>query len=410
MKLFKRIFSCILALVMALTTLCCLTVSVGAAEYKKVVKSAVNTQYYSMGNDLYVTDNHKVYRITDSNIKNWKKTGKLSKTSVKLPKELSGSDWTYFSDTDFNYSSLCLFRNGDNRIICRYDKDKKALVKVLSTKNYCGISKNGVIDEFIWEKGNGTKNGKLTVNLYSETGVKFKTLTYSSYGGSWWAYMYGSRYSYIITACSKDSVRDLGDSVYDIYKSKLIRIDEKGNEKVIKSFKAAGLNISSGVGDAITFSYFDPPGRYDYIYYSGTNKCVENYSGDKLLDVVYENRAIVGYDTQAGTEYYLSDIKSGKAISGVYKHMSTKDGKIYLVQNNEGKWGYINSKGKELGWFDDATGFSNGYALVIKNGKAYFINEKLKRVSETFKSDSVINEGKLFQYKSGEKWYAVTMK
>ncbi|MGN0619171.1 MAG: WG repeat-containing protein [Ruminiclostridium sp.] len=412
MRILKKITSCFLAGVLAFTMMCAFTVSVGAADYKKVVTStgSVN-RYYSLGKDLYFSQDHKIYRITDKNIKNLKKTGKLSRTKVTLPKELSGNDWTFYNDNDFNYAPLCLFvKDNGQCVICRYDDEKNSLIKVYSSSNPCGISKNGVISEFQQD----SKNGKLTLKLISKTGKTIKSVSINCIGSAFRVACYGSKYCYAICAYSTDSLVYPDGNPVNHFKGNLIRIDEKGNQKVLDELAFEWLSIEKCTQNGFSFKYSFAGGTYEYNYFNDTGELsgVLDFLGRGTLygDKVYGNRAIMKHGDSDNAYYTITDVKTEMAISGKYKSMSTNDGKIYLVQNYDGKWGYIDSKGKELGWFDDATLFSGSYALVIKNGKTYFINKNMKRVSETFKSDEVICTGKLFQYKSGDKWYSVTMK
>ena len=71
-----------------------------------------------------------------------------------------------------------------------------------------------------------------------------------------------------------------------------------------------------------------------------------------------------------------------KTLSKSYKYMGTYDGEIYLVQNSDGKWGYIDSYGNELGFFDDEGSFIGDYAPVVSNGKGYLIDRNMNKVSE----------------------------
>ncbi|MGN0617847.1 MAG: WG repeat-containing protein [Ruminiclostridium sp.] len=416
MKLFKKIMSCFLAGAAAVTMLCAGMVSAGAASYRKVVTSSTPKElgYGFIGQDLYYDAGGNLYRITEKNIKNWQETGKLKKTKIKLPSEMNGAVWSVYGNQNYIDSNVALFYKDDKQMLCRYDKSKNALTKVYSTPNYCGVSKNGVISEFSWADGNGGEPGKLTLNLISNTGEKIKTITFDCYSANWNAFSKGSKYAYVVCGYSKDGVNELG---YNIEKAKLIRIDEKGNQKVLKKFRTTGFTLGV-IKNCVLLSYSMMPQIEEFYYFSDTNKFSEAHSvwigttGFSVLggSRIYGNTAILKSSKTDTAKYVLADIKDGKALSGAYKYMLTNDGKIYLVQNDKGQWGYINSKGKELGWFDDVTYFVDGYALVIKNGKAYFIDKNMKRVSETIKAESIYSGGKLFYYQSGDAWRVVTMK
>ena len=85
--------------------------------------------------------------------------------------------------------------------------------------------------------------------------------------------------------------------------------------------------------------------------------------------------------------YYLFDIEKNKIVAE-YTVMSVSDSKHILVRNSKDKWGYIDRNGKEVKFYDDATQFDDGYAMVKINGMLYVINESFEIVSEGIKGDS----------------------
>lgn len=123
---------------------------------------------------------------------------------------------------------------------------------------------------------------------------------------------------------------------------------------------------------------------------------------------LYGTKAIISgteYESQE-TGYVLVDLRDdarAEMLSKCYKHMSTNDGKIYLVQTFENKWGYVDNNGKELALFDDASSFIGNYAPVVKNGKGYLIDRNMNRVSEEITADGVYTLGEsLFKFYNGD--------
>lgn len=126
----------------------------------------------------------------------------------------------------------------------------------------------------------------------------------------------------------------------------------------------------------------DYPSRIDGIEgIYGNNyivKCPVDYTSDP-----YEYRYLLFDGNSKDNEKYFN------CLSDTYKDMSTTDGKIYLVQTEDDKWGFIDADGKELGIFDEAGAFTGKYAPVVKNGKAYLVDRNMNRVSDKIDADSV---------------------
>ncbi len=89
--------------------------------------------------------------------------------------------------------------------------------------------------------------------------------------------------------------------------------------------------------------------------------------------------AVFGYNEASDEIIQLSDW---------YDDISWDEGEYSLVEK-EGKFGYIDSNGKEVKMYDDATDFVNGYAMVITKGKAIIVDEEFNQLSEEFDADVV---------------------
>ena len=80
----------------------------------------------------------------------------------------------------------------------------------------------------------------------------------------------------------------------------------------------------------------------------------------------------------------LGQLDNPDFVGNIYKDISFSFGTdIFLVETLDGRWGYIDTNGNELGFYKDATNFVNGKALVLDDeNRAYIINDKLERISE----------------------------
>ncbi len=96
---------------------------------------------------------------------------------------------------------------------------------------------------------------------------------------------------------------------------------------------------------------------------------------------------IFGKDDNNNPFYRIFDLKTKNwATEETYYYVGPFGYRKYvLVRSMDGKWGYIDNEDmSETEWFDDASDFCNGYAVVINGGKAHLINEKFEQVSEEF--------------------------
>ena len=127
----------------------------------------------------------------------------------------------------------------------------------------------------------------------------------------------------------------------------------------------------------------------DYIYdgesYYNFGKYMVLKVGDKdvLIDIT---------KGQGMTNETLTD----KIVVTMFDEIHMTDADYWLYRDGN-KYGYIDLKGKAVKeTYDDATDFVNGYALVIKEGKARIINDKFEEVEELSKATDVDVCGDVF--------------
>lgn len=75
----------------------------------------------------------------------------------------------------------------------------------------------------------------------------------------------------------------------------------------------------------------------------------------------------------------------------------------YWLASEDGKWGYVDHDGNRQEMFDDATEFVNGKAMVIKDGKAYYIDENLECSENSIEADGVYTYGEMFIVTDGDR-------
>lgn len=88
-------------------------------------------------------------------------------------------------------------------------------------------------------------------------------------------------------------------------------------------------------------------------------------------------------------------IISDGAVLAVGDSLDISDSKYWLV-SEDGKWGYVDHDGKKQEMFDDACEFVNGKAMVIKDSRAYYIDENLKCSENGIEADNVYTYGEMF--------------
>ena len=100
-------------------------------------------------------------------------------------------------------------------------------------------------------------------------------------------------------------------------------------------------------------------------------------------------------------------IVTDDALLTTGRRIDISDSKYWLYSKDD-QWGYIDHDGNEMEMFDDATEFVNGKAMVIKEGKAYFIDENLQCGDEGIPADSVIAYGEMFVVTDGDRQFCLS--
>lgn len=101
------------------------------------------------------------------------------------------------------------------------------------------------------------------------------------------------------------------------------------------------------------------------------------------MTISSNNMMLINYDST--DSYYIWNIAEDKYMSDKkYKYVdiaNSQDSPI-LAKNEDDKFGYLSKDFEELSWYDAASLFIDGQALVVLNDKIYAIDEKLNFVSQ----------------------------
>lgn len=393
---------------------------------------ALGDGYYSIENSAdpnLKSDMDEIVYIGEDELKSWQKTGKISykkvKTDVKMTDTLRSGSFT----AGGSYMQLVTC-DADRNIVKRYivsHNAKNTKITTAYTKgsdwsytNPDGYTVETKLKGKILTTTVTTPEGKKKTNKLTYTGGEdpsYYTMT-SAGTGKYVAYVLWQTDAVVV-----DNV----EIRYDLY-----GVKKNGKLDTLYSSKRNSFSVFALGSTENYFAWGDWYGGTFYgIYFSDSGKTVLfafdelkksdgsalpwNYYVDGFVGKAYGKRMIVtikdSRQDNSDPEYILADVGTKTILSDVYQSMTTEDGKIYLVKNQKGKWGYINQKGKELAMFDDAGGFIGDYAPVIKNGKAYLVDRDMNQVSEKIDADSVrtLGEG-LFSITKGNKTMLMTYK
>ncbi len=382
------------------------------------------------GENKYLYDNEDGDRllisITEDDIADFAKSGELSYTEIANLNELfecgEGESAGYFTDYLFNNGYAVLFkRNSEDVISNRYCVyyDGSELSVIDEFENYCGVSANGYVANLV-KNSDGT-----TINITAPDG----TVKSLNYGADWAFYsaFYGDSENIIFVTV--DSSTFIGQSDWGAlseYKMTMHIINENGKVRDVP-VELNGKNYGIGsrnVGEnfmfyKISFKLAVTPKVCIYLTDNDETLQLSSFPDSKtgiVVDGKIYNDILIATFTPYGEDTEevsaLIDIsQEGKQISEGYSRMYTADGEIYLAEKADGTWGYLNNKGKELAFFDDASDFIGDYAPVIKDGKAYLIDRNMNIVSDGVEADGVSTIGEnLYTIRKGEERYLMTFK
>ena len=433
MKTIKTIFAGALAAAMS----CSLCIPASAAEKPlKLTTAAAPFDYYhgSIGEGMHAisdSESDKMISISADDIAAFQENGELSYNVIvdDFAAFFDGAEgYAWYGDQDFrNGYAQFIKTDGNNEVLskCIVHFDGEELSVIDEFTNYRSVSPNGYICSNEW----GPRSGELTIYLTAPDG-EVNTLVLNNAD-----YICGFR----------DDGTDISVLTYTVLEENwegtnwtrlecsLNIIDENGNIETVSIGETNGTPVAFEHGENYDFFAvyrLAPTAATPRVYLHDSGEIVEIdtlsitaaakevnescfISGSSFCNFgkrVYDGILSAAIEVNSETCWVLVDLNNGgKAVSGVYKSINTYDGEIYLVQDFDGRWGYINNDGEELGMFDDAGAFIGEYAPVIKKGKAYLVDRDMNIVSNGVKADSVITmDDGLYNYTVNDKTYLMT--
>ncbi len=406
------------------------------------------------------TSTDGIVRIGEDELNEWRESGEFTYKNVDCDLDLAGDDTVpyvaYRTGDNGDYICLCQIDPATNNATKLYSlkfdekNNKLSLAYSIGQKqphvNYDGIEgfhdwanmlTNGCAVAFD-TKSDDTES-TATVTVYAPNGEKHESnFSYigdisktpynlcvdNSEDSEFIAYM-------VFPTAKKETIYDEDFSSYDI---SLYGFRADGSYETLYSIEtASGLPIYGADNCCVFGTNIGPKAATLHAYYDGKvydwevsmdtiasngNLIVEDETAENgrliywyagLDSKPYGKKFIVHFMNGDKSAYALIDITTGKISSDIYLSMSTNDGKKYLVQTLDGKWGFMNNKGKLLKTYDDASEFKGEYAPVVKDGKGFLIDRDLKRVSEKIDADGCVTltDG-LYQFIQGDRALAVT--
>lgn len=125
----------------------------------------------------------------------------------------------------------------------------------------------------------------------------------------------------------------------------------------------------------------------------GTILCISLEDGEReqyfLIDAAKQDHTTDRFG------YYAEPVITDASILATGDHISIDPSRYWLIQK-DGQWGYVDHDGNSVAFFDDATRFSNGMAMVIEDGYARFINEDMETCSDRIPAQTVVAYGDIF--------------
>lgn len=439
MNIFKKIGAA--ALAVAAATSCLAAPASAETKELKLLTSPISVD--SVRDNLALTDG----KIIGIDVEKWQKTGEFAYSTVKTDFEIP-ENYSWWLNADRKYGYFVEPSETTNSLrVFKYDEKAK---KISTVKNYgtdwANVSNKSYV---ISRKADDTaKTFSITVS-FPDGKSKTHSFAYKGKGDYYWDYSGVNSDKYVACVLWKTDEKEeiYGESKTTYYSYDIYGITKDGELETLYSETGDSemyvISFGPLVGGENCVSwkeYRRPFAQRTCIYDLNTGKTfygarsLDNYEFDSAVMCRYtdgySSSRIDGTDlfgdrfiaacpvdfTTRPYEYrYVlfqivnSEMQNYTNLTNVYKSMSTEDGKIFLVQTVDDKWGYINANGKELALFDDAGSFVGDYAPVIKNGKAYLIDKNMNCVSEKIDADRVktINSD-MFTCEKDGKTYLVT--
>ena len=402
-KSFLRLGACFTAAAIMGT----MAVSASAEELRKIVTAPGDgfgsptdlgdgyfkiTTYDEKGNE---TD--KIVCIDDEVLKNWRETGTLNydivKTDLKsmnigfsrtnLGTDLSSSDYIVINDYDNNKKYL---------MKCDKKNHTFTTLQTLESTSRYDVTSDGYV--YICNYDSQSNSVKFSITKPDGTTVENNVDLKGYVNDMSLVWCEDEKYCGFFLMKKEGATREIPDGDYNTLSANtytLFGVDKKGNATKIKDIESVVIGPRAAYDKAngnINVLFCNPDeNKRQYLVYSikdGTSKTIDEDKFEDLSRYQYQDESRLADDSS------LYDRKDNHVIAK-YDSISTKDGQIFTVRNRNSEnnnYGYIDRDGKELAKFDRAGDFAGDYAPVIKDGKAFFIDRNMKKVSEEKEIDA----------------------
>lgn len=395
-----------------------------------VVESTPIEIYCPIGENMFLDyDVTKLGYISEDDIGSFAETGKLSYSMVTDLYDFFDCGDTekinsYFGLEFVNgYYTIGKYDNETEEIISKYhlyfDGSELTVLENTDSVN-TGMSRNG----YIAYLEDDSKNDP-TVLIKAPDGT-VSTLDFDGKAIVFAPFDYMGGYTFMFNRTSSTKIDD-DNKKYEIT---LCVINENAEVKEIQLETYGKNNGLSNVCVADNFVLFGMTTELNsdpvmYVYLTDIDELIAlpYFPGDATKDVYIDlygetklhNGIMPVYFTPEGSDEEICTLidinQGGKQISDEYLSISSEcdNGETYLAQSLDGKWGFLNNKGEELAFFDDASSFDGNHALILIDGMAYLIDHDMNIVSNGVKAEhtEVLCEN-LFAITIGDKKYAVT--
>ena len=228
---------------------------------------------------------------------------------------------------------------------------------------------------------------------------------------------------YRVNDCSSSNMFNQGNAAIFKDYMDLIIIDSNGIPIVNKDKSTLKIEIWDNIytswylggicseiaDNNLCIVFYGPMGATYCLYNMGNNSFVNltpstrwfNYNGYK--QVVFYGAIII----ENAEKFVLRNTTTGNDVSSWYSSLHPSyNTEYFLVQNQEGRWGYIDVNGKECGFYKDAGAFVNGRALVMDDeNRVFIINDSFECVSSFYSGADAVADNYIL--KDG-KCYLVT--
>lgn len=413
-----------LRLGVCLTTAALMGTMAVTASAEEEVKRLVTAPYsisYNLRDGYFITQDGDFVYMDEDVFANWRDTGKLEFKAAES--DLNINDIGFWSGKLSDGDYVQLFSKDTNgnpaqRYVMKCDKENHKFTTIQTFgSEWCFTTSDGYTFKTETDIESGTINYSVVKPDGTTVQNSLKSYVYHPEDANQNSFVEyhscaaenGKYCAYITVDEERDEENNFGN--YALY-----GIDRNGDAvKLYDDIKARSFQTTKCINDNIVTLFIMGDGDYRAIVYSVDNDTTKtaylmySYWGD--FNYADDSRLIHSYEFEGVSHANLYDLDDphSNTRSSQYKNIYSQDGEIYLVQNGDDKWGYIDRNGNELAIFDDASEFIGDYAPVVQNGKAFLIDKNMNRVSEKIDASgvSIVDDG-LYRVVNGDDSFLVT--